>query len=74
MNVIPILAGATLIVLGVVPGLFQRLTDNVRDACDAVVYGVPRSAHLDDRYRQPVGLACFGVFLIVVAVLALLSI
>jgi len=71
---IPLLAGGALIALGFISGLFQRLTDNVRDACDVVVYGVPRSAHLDDRYRRPVGLACFGVFLIVVAVLALLSI
>ena len=73
MIVIPILAGATLIALGLIPGLFQRLTDNVRDACDRVVYGIPRSSPLDDRYRQPTWLAGLGTLLIVVGMLVCAS-
>jgi hypothetical protein len=74
MLAVPVLAGAILIALGVIPGLFPRIADGVRDACESVVYGVPRSSRLDDRYRQPAWLAALGALLIVAGVLAYISV
>jgi len=68
-----VLIGSVLIALGLVPGLYQRLTEGVRDCHEMWSRRFPSPPHLYGQRHQPSWLAVLGAALIAVAVLAYLS-
>jgi hypothetical protein len=71
-----VLTGCVLVVLGSVPGLFQRLTEGIRNFRDMVSYGLPVSLprHTEyDKLQRPIWLTGLGAVLIVLGVLAYFS-
>jgi hypothetical protein len=71
-----VLSGCVLVVFGLVPGLFQRLEEGIRNFHDQVSSGFavspPRYTEYD-KLRRPIWLAGLGALLIVVGVLAYVS-
>jgi hypothetical protein len=67
---VPVGTGALLIVLGLVPGLFQGLTDGVRNALESFSSPLRSRLNGDGRIREPRWLAGVGIALIAAAMLA----
>ena len=70
---IGVLSGCVLIVFGLVPGLFQGLTEGVRNLLNSVSSPLPTKPRRDKSYDRPISLAGIGATLIVLSVLAYLS-
>jgi hypothetical protein len=66
---VPVGTGVILIVLGLVPGLFQGLTDGVRNALESFSSPLRNRLHGDVRIREPQWLAGVGIALIAAAII-----
>lgn len=70
---IGVLAGAVLIVFGVVPGVFQGIVDGVRNSVNLLSSQFPGPSRLREEFPRPRWLAGLGAALIALTVLAYLS-
>lgn len=72
---IGVLSGSVLVVFGLVPGLFEGLSEGVRNFNDSVSFGSPmRPRRYTEHYhRRHVWLAGLGAALIALSVLAYFS-
>jgi uncharacterized protein YjeT (DUF2065 family) len=78
-TMVGIFVGCVLVALGLIPGLFDRLTrgtiEGVRSFRDSLLYGspvIPRPIK-DETLHRPVWLAGMGALLITITILAWLS-
>lgn len=71
--VVGLVAGGVALAFGLIPGLFESLTEGVRNFGDSLSLGVPvprrRLPETESRQR-PLGLAGFGALIVVFTVLA----
>ena len=68
-----VLAGAFLIVFGIVPGLFPALADGVRNSLNLLSSQCPAPSRLHQEFPRPRWLAGLGAALITATVLAYLD-
>ncbi len=70
---IGVLAGAVLIVFGIIPGVFQSTADGVRNFVNLLSAQFPGPERVHEEFPQPRWLAGVGAALIALTVLAYLS-
>ena len=68
-----VLSGAVMIVIGLVPGLFQGLAEGVQNLGSLLSARFPSPFQRRAEFRQPIGLAVLGAAWIGLSVVAYLS-
>lgn len=71
--VVGLVAGGVALAFGLIPGLFDSLTEGVRTFRDSVLFGVPvppRRSTEAERLQKPLWLAGVGALIVVFSVLA----